>query len=46
LSKESVKLAAGRVDRALLLFRAVVHRRASIFVDCIAEKPIRSYLSE
>ena len=41
-----MKFAAGRVERALLVFRAVVDQRAAVLVDHIAEKLWDSHLSQ
>ena len=46
LSEEAVELAAGRVERPLMLFRAVVNERATVLVDRVAEKPVSIPLSE
>ena len=36
LSAETVELAAGGIEGALILFRAVVNERPAVFVDDIA----------
>jgi hypothetical protein len=41
LSEEPIELAAGRVERALLFLRTVMHDGTSVFMDGIAEKPVR-----
>jgi hypothetical protein len=41
-----VEFAAGGVEGALLVFRAVVEQRAAVLVDHIAEKLFRSNLSQ
>jgi hypothetical protein len=46
LIEETVELAAGGVEGTLLLLRAIMNKRAAIFVDRIPEKPVPSQLSE
>lgn len=46
MSKESVKLFAGRVYRPLLFLRAVMDRWPPIFVDRITKKPLSRPLSQ
>src|SRR5271156_3617818 len=46
LSEEAVELAAGGVEGALLVFRAVVDQRATIFMDNVADKLFRGYFSQ
>jgi hypothetical protein len=43
LSEEPIKLAAGRVERALLFVRTVMRDGTSVFMDSIAEKPVRRH---
>ena len=43
LSEEAVEFAAGGVERALFLFRAVVDERAAVLVDHVAEKSVSSH---
>ena len=45
LTEEAVEFAAGRVEGALLLFRAVVDQRAAVLMDHVAEKSVSSDLS-
>lgn len=40
LSEEAVEFATSGVERALLLFRAVVDQRAAVLVDHVAEKSV------
>jgi hypothetical protein len=46
LTEEAVEFAASGVERALLLFRAVVDQRATVLVDGVAKKSVSSHLSE
>ena len=45
LSEETVKLAAGGVEGALLVFPAVVDQRAAILMDHVADELFRGVLS-
>jgi len=45
LSEETVKLAAGRVKGALLVFPAVVDQRSTVLMDHVADKLPRGALS-
>jgi hypothetical protein len=45
LNEEAIKLGAGRIERALLFLRTVMHGGTSVFMDCIAEKPVRRHFS-
>ena len=40
MSEEAVEFAAGRVEGALLLLRAVIKQRAAILIDHIAQKTV------
>ena len=46
LTEESVKLAAGGVEGALLVFTSVVNERTSVLMDCVADKSFRGELSQ
>jgi hypothetical protein len=46
LSEETVKLAAGGVEGALLVFPAVVDQRAAVLMDYVADKLFRGALSQ
>ena len=45
LSEETVKLAAGGIERTLLVFPAVVDQRAAVLMDHVADKLFRGALS-
>jgi hypothetical protein len=46
LSEEAVEFAAGRVEGALRLLRAVVKQRATVVLDHIAQKTVGRNLSQ
>jgi hypothetical protein len=46
VSKEPVESAAGRVEKALLLLRAVMHQRAAVSIHRILQKPVHRQLSQ
>jgi hypothetical protein len=46
LTEEAVEFAAGGLERALLVLRAVVDHRAAVLVDGVAKKSVRRHLSE
>src|ERR1700693_2612438 len=46
LTEETVELATGGVERALLVFRAVVDQRAAVLLDHIADKLFWGALSQ
>jgi hypothetical protein len=46
LSEEAVELAAGGVEGALLVFRAVVDQRPAVLIDHVANKLFRGALSQ
>src|SRR6266852_1700430 len=44
--QEAVEFVTGRVERALLVFRAIMNQRAAVLVDYIAQKAFGSELSQ
>ena len=46
LAEEAVEFAAGRIQGALRLFRAVVDQRAAVGMNRIAKKSLRSDFSQ
>jgi len=46
LGEETVELAAGGIERALILFRAIMDQWPAVFVNRVAEKSLSGPLSE